>query len=65
MGNTYSKQREEIPWGPLEDVPLSVVFSPVRHWRVPPGISVFVSVRVTIWWLRQFIQPGVKNDVLG
>lgn len=35
------------------------------HWRVPLGISVFVSVCVTIWWLRQFIQLGVKNDVLG
>lgn len=24
-----------------------------------------VSVCVTIWWLRHFIQLGVKNDVLG
>lgn len=31
MGNTYSKQREGIPWGSLDDVPQLMAFSPGHH----------------------------------
>lgn len=57
----HTKTERRDPRGPLQDVPLSTAFSPARHWTVPLGIS----VHVTIWWLRHFVQLGVKNDVLG